>query len=300
MGVHECRYAESVGALQRAVALDGQALHRFNLAESLRMTDDMAGALRELERAVSEARPRLMDAEALLIFYRRLVCDWSRYAEDVATLEGVMSQQLLSGEQAALFAVQTLVFPLPPHLHLFSAQSLASAASRSAALQLSRQGGAATGADAEPRAGALPSHHSSHVGARRPGAGRTRLHPAAAAGHVLNVAPARGRLRLGYVTSDLFGHPVSDDLAAVWKAHDVRRVQLVCFLTPSGRIGSAPLVLPRGHACAGSDEDGGGGTRDLRKQGIREAADAIWAEEVMVLVNLHGWTAGHAMGMPLG
>ena len=97
------------------------------------MTDDMAGALRELEQAVSEARPRLMDAEALLIFYRRLVCDWSRYAEDVAALEGVMSQQLLSGEQAALFAVQTLVFPLAPHLHLFSAQSLASAASRACA-----------------------------------------------------------------------------------------------------------------------------------------------------------------------
>ena len=259
------------------------------------MTDDMAGALRELEQAVSEARPRLMDAEALLIFYRRLVCDWSRYAEDVAALEGVMSQQLLSGEQAALFAVQTLVFPLAPHLHLFSAQSLASAASRSATLRLARQGGAATGADAETRAGALPSHDSSHVRVRRPGAGRTRLH---AAGHVL--APARGRLRLGYVTSDLFGHPVSDDLAAVWKAHDVGRVELVCFLTPSGRIGSAPLVLPRDHPCARSDEEGGGGMRDLREAGIREAADAVWAEEVMVLVNLHGWTAGHAMGTPAG
>jgi protein O-GlcNAc transferase len=37
-------------------------------------------------------------------------------------------------------------------------------------------------------------------------------------------------------------------------------------------------------------------TMDLRGLGVRETAEAIAAAELVVLVNLHGWTAGHAMG----
>jgi len=121
-------FAESVRALLRAVAIDPLPIHRFNLAESLRMEGDMRGALRHLEIVVAEANPPLFDAAALLIFYRRLVCDWVQYSADVATLTSLLARQSISGEQAALFAVQTLVFPLPPHVQLFCAQSLSTAA----------------------------------------------------------------------------------------------------------------------------------------------------------------------------
>jgi len=81
---------------------------------------------------VADANPPLFDAVALLVFYRRLICDWSEFAADLATLQQLLADQLLSGEQAALFAVQALVFPLPPHLHLYCSQSLAAATSRAA------------------------------------------------------------------------------------------------------------------------------------------------------------------------
>ena len=55
-----------------------QPMHRFNLAESLRMEGDMMGALHHLEIAVAESNPPLFDAVALLVFYRRLICDWSQ------------------------------------------------------------------------------------------------------------------------------------------------------------------------------------------------------------------------------
>ena len=292
----------SVDALLRAVHLDPQPIHRFNLAESLRMVGDMQGALRHLELVVAHANPPLFDAVALLIFYRRLICDWSAYAKDVAALTDVLAQQRLSGEQAALFAVQTLVFPLPPHLHLYSAQSLSTAAVAAAVRSLGGErigDGEAGGAGGDAGfAGGVGG--SGGAGGAREG-GRLGLYVGAA------LLPVDRRVRVGYVTGDLYGHPVSDDLAAVWQAHDPSRVHVLCLLTANGRIGTSPLHLPLSHPCRGRGGTGGGGGgggagagedgwRDLRKLGLRESAEAMAAEARVVLVNLHGWTSGHAMG----
>ena len=287
------QHEASVDALLRAVHLDPVPIHRFNLAESLRMVGDMEGALRHLEMVVSLANPPLFDAVALLIFYRRLICDWSAYEEDVSALTDVLAQQRLSGEQAALFAVQTLVFPLPSHLHLFSAQSLSTAAIAAATRSL---GDERAGAGEEGRRGMRGAGGGWDV---------VGLNVEAA------LLPVDRRVRVGYVTADLYGHPVSDDLVAVWQAHDASRVHVLCLLTANGRIGSSPLHLSLSHPCRGrgggglgwgwggvGGEGGGGedGWRDLREVGIRESAEVMAAEKLLVIVNLHGWTAGHAMG----
>lgn len=92
------QYAQSVRALERAVLLAPAApIHRFNLAESLRMNGDMAGALRNLEIAVAATDPPLSDAAALLVFYRRLISDWSTFEQDVGILQQLLAGQLLSG-----------------------------------------------------------------------------------------------------------------------------------------------------------------------------------------------------------
>jgi len=235
------QHEASVDALLRAVHLDPLPIHRFNLAESLRMVGDMAGAMRHLEMVVSLANPPLFDAVALLIFYRRLICDWSAYEEDVSSLTDVLAQQRLSGEQAALFAVQTLVFPLPPHLHLFSAQSLSTAAVAAATRSL---GGERAVAGEDGRKGMRGA------GCVWDGVG---LYIEAA------LLPVDLRVRVGYVTADLYGHPVADDLVAVWQAHDTSRVHVLCLLTANGRIGSSPLHLPLSHPCRGRGGGGRGG-----------------------------------------
>ena len=71
--------------------------------------------------------------------------------------------------------------------------------------------------------------------------------------------PVDLRVRVGYVTADLYGHPVADDLVAVWQAHDTSRVHVLCLLTANGRIGSSPLHLPLSHPCRGRGGGGRGG-----------------------------------------
>ncbi|KAJ1495929.1 hypothetical protein T484DRAFT_1875108, partial [Baffinella frigidus] len=130
---HTADAAAAVHHGREAVRLaPNAAAHHFNLAESLRLALQMTDAIRHLNLA-TELDPGLLEARALLSFYRRLVCDWSSYREDVAWLEATLNSQRFAGEQSALFAVQTLVFPLSPLLHRFAAASLATRASARAA-----------------------------------------------------------------------------------------------------------------------------------------------------------------------
>jgi hypothetical protein len=61
---------------------------------------------------------------------------------------------------------------------------------------------------------------------------------------IMSLLRADRRLRVGYVTSDLYAHPVSDDVTAVWQVcvcvrvcmrasayqpHEAGRLELFCF-----------------------------------------------------------------------
>ncbi|HVS54090.1 MAG TPA: tetratricopeptide repeat protein [Opitutaceae bacterium] len=101
--------------------------------------------------------------------------------------------------------------------------------------------------------------------------------------HANDRSPDR-RLRIGYVSSDLLAHPVGRFLDPLLAAHDRRAVETFCYAT--GRRADAFTTQIRSHA----DH-----WRELAACTDDEAADAIRADRIDILVDLAQHTAGNRL-----
>lgn len=94
------------------------------------------------------------------------------------------------------------------------------------------------------------------------------------------------RLRVGYVSADFRVHSVSFFLEPVLRAHDREAVEVICY----SDVTAPDSVTARLRGLSDS-------WRDLRGCGNRAAADIVAADDVDLLIDLAGHTAGNRLGM---
>lgn len=103
---------------------------------------------------------------------------------------------------------------------------------------------------------------------------------------VRRVAPRSGKLRIGYMSGDFGRHPVGWFLLPVLRAHDRNRYRIFCYAT-----GGAPDDITDAIKAACD------GWRHVHRAADGEIADAIRDDEIDVLVDLAGHTAGNRLGV---
>jgi predicted O-linked N-acetylglucosamine transferase (SPINDLY family) len=96
-------------------------------------------------------------------------------------------------------------------------------------------------------------------------------------------AGGRERLRIGYLSADLYNHATAHLLAGVIERHDRERFEIIGDFSPP--VEDDPY---RGRLEEAFDE-----IRPLRASSDQEAAQCIADDHVDIAVDLKGWTRGH-------
>jgi predicted O-linked N-acetylglucosamine transferase (SPINDLY family) len=270
----------------------------MNMASAMAELDDLRGSAGRLQRALAhpaftDSNPQKPVAAANLIYTRRRLCEWKAFESDVQMAAQLIRRQLTGAFDFLLpgalpvdpFMALTFLPPGPrrsdgdgsigPEQVLAATYRYARGWHVPEAVHLTdcRASGFSM-----PGGGALAGWSA--------GAGRRGERP---------------KFVVGYVCSE-FGrrHSVMLLMRAVFERHNRATVRVLCFSTrplphsSTDRPGSSPREhdAPEGagglEGCAEALELGGGGDASQ--------AAVINSKLPHVLVDLNGWTAGHAMG----
>jgi predicted O-linked N-acetylglucosamine transferase (SPINDLY family) len=298
------RFEEALGAARRALALapgNVQALNIVGLScLGLNRPAEAVGPLREVARQFpdqAEVRSNLGlaltacgEAETAVAVLEEAV----RLAPGNADALTNLGLALLhSRRPAAAIRVFKRAAPLcPENLAAWVNWSLAATAAGdiAEAIHAARRTVAIAPASAEMHSGLLLTLH--YDPSLSPGA-IFEEHRRWSAKHAAAVAPlppmagdcsAGRKLRVGYVSPDFRRHPVAQFITPLLEAHDRTQVEVVCFATAAAEdeVTRRMQALPVGW-------------RNIASLGDREAAAAVRAEGIDVLVDLAGHTAGNRL-----
>lgn len=272
----------------------------INMASAMAELDDLRGSAGRLQRALAhpaltDSNPQKPVAAANLIYTRRRLCEWKAFESDLQMAAQLIHRQLTGAFDFLLpgalpvdpFMALTFLLPWPRrsdgHGSIGPEQVLAATYRYARGWHV-------------PKAVHLTGRTSSGFPMAGGGAGRSSGASAGAGRR-----GERAKFVVGYVCSE-FGrrHSVMLLMRAVFERHNRATVRVLCFSTrPLPRTSAArPGSSPREHdapegaggleGCAEALELGGGGDASQ--------AAVINSKLPHVLVDLNGWTAGHAMG----
>ena len=250
----------------------------MNLASAYAEVDNLRSSARCLERALAHQaltnwHPQRPVASANLIYTRRRLCEWQRFDED-GEASAVLMRQQMAGD---FDSIAGGVLPVDPFM----------------ALTFLGRGSSSSGnVGPEEVLGATVKYAKWWHVPRS-----SLLHPVGAPvmwGEVFGAG--RGRVAVGYVCSE-FGksHSVMLLMRAVFSLHNRAAFHVVC-------VSSRPLPVsdherPRQSGPLAGAADGCAHVLDLGQGSAGAQARAVNRQRIHVLVDLNGWTAGHAMGV---
>jgi predicted O-linked N-acetylglucosamine transferase (SPINDLY family) len=96
----------------------------------------------------------------------------------------------------------------------------------------------------------------------------------------------KDKLRIGYVSCDLYAHPVSAFITPLLRNHDPSRVEIYCYadvLNPDATTENVKKLVPN--------------WRDIRRLSDQEAAEIVHRDRIDLLVDLGGHTAYNRLGV---
>jgi predicted O-linked N-acetylglucosamine transferase (SPINDLY family) len=265
------RHPEAIDAFLRAITVDGGvAAYHARLGEALLAEADTNAAIVAFQKALS-LRP---DDPALLLSLGGAYVKQGRLTEAVALFEQARNRDPTNGAASTALGnacmAQGAVEAAIPHFER--------------ALKLDGRNPAAESNllfcliySERPPAEIAERHRA--WGARE----AARVRPATA--HPNDRDPDR-RLRIGYVSGDFKGHAVSYFLAPLLAAHDHDAVEVCCY----SEFDRRDAVTERFMALADR-------WRDTPGQSDAAVAEMIAADQIDILVDLAGHTAGHRLGV---
>ena len=213
-----------------------------NLAAACKDSGRMTKAIEYYKQSL-QLNPKSADAMANLAHSMALVCDWSTREDDLARLSQLIQMQMAKG--LSNFSATPSIQPL---------HALAFPLSLSEMLQIA----------------------SSF-------ACKTKFNIALADQRfVFRPKPKSLRLKIGYVSSDLGNHPLSQSMQSVFGLHDKSRFEVVCYAL-SGSDKSAERRKIEAEAEV---------FKDISLLHPSDAAQLIANDGIHVLVNLNGYTKG--------
>ena len=236
---------EAMACYQKVVQLNPNVAAAFtNLGSCQKELGLHEEAITTFMRALT-LQPNFAEAACSLFHSRQSICCWDDHKRRLAQLVRCISESLSQGALPCVQPFHCIAYPLPTDMVL----NIARAYAVHARLVATKRG---TVAPLQP---ALP-------------------YPRA-------LLP-KGRLRIGYVSSDFGNHPLSHLMQSVWGLHDRSRFEIFLYaLTPSD--GSSF------RARAEHDAD-----RFVDCSGLNDAAiaEAIHTDGIHIALNLNGYTKG--------
>ncbi len=190
-------------------------------------------------------KPDYEEAICSLFHSQQSICCWDNREAHLAVMVSIIMDSISRGCLPCVQPFHVIAYPLPSDLVLKISRAYASHALTTATIRRTL--------------GPLP--------------------PAAPCPRILL---PRGRLRIGYVSSDFGNHPLSHLMKSVWALHDRSRFEIFLYaLTPSDSSNY------RAQAEADADH-----FLDCSALSDEETARAIHADGVHIALNLNGYTKG--------
>ncbi|KAG5191098.1 putative UDP-N-acetylglucosamine-peptide N-acetylglucosaminyltransferase [Tribonema minus] len=230
-----------------------------NLASAYKDGGHVAEAIGCYRKALA-LKPDFPDAFANLVHSLNFICDWSTRDADFAQLTAIIRRQVAA---PAADAADTAVAAALPSVQPFHA--LVYPLGLADMLEISRR--YAQRARLNVRLLDLPPF---------------RHRARAAAGAAGGGGNGGGRLRVGYVSSDLGNHPLSHLMQSVFGMHDKSRFQVTCYA-----LSANDNSVWRQKIEAEVEQ-----MRDISALQPGDAARLIHADGIDVLINLNGYTKG--------
>ena len=241
---------EAIACYQKVVELNPNVAAAFtNLGSCQKELGLHVEAITSFMRALT-IQPNFAEASCSLFHSRLSICCWDDHKLHLTQLVRCVSESLIQGALPCVQPFHCIAYPLPTDMILIIARAYAV----HARLLATKRG---TVAPLQP---ALPL--------------RRALLP-------------KGRLRIGYVSSDFSNHPLSHLMQSVWGLHDRSRFEVFLYaLTPSD--GSSFRARAENDAdrfvdCSGLDDTA--------------IAEAIHADGIHIALNLNGYTKGARNGV---
>jgi tetratricopeptide (TPR) repeat protein len=269
----------------------------INMASALTEIEDLHGSVVRLERALAHpalasSHPQRAVAAANLVYTRRRLCGWGSLARDREIAADLIRRQI-AGELDYL-----LPSPLPvdPFMAL-TFLAPAAAAGPAPLLVGPAEVLAATRAYARgwhvPKSVSMRMYQASVARLLRWQAGEGA---GWGTGGLVGARRPRKKVVVGYVCSE-FGrrHSVMLLMRAVFQGHDRVAFHVICFSTRGLPAAAEGKWAGAGEA-GGDVPEGCVETADIGAGATAHQARAINAKQAHLLVDLNGWTAGHAMG----
>jgi len=282
----------------------------INMASALAELDDLRGSARRLQRALAhpaltDSNPQKPVAAANLIYTRRRLCAWETFESDMQTAAQLTHRQL----NGAFDFLLPGPLPVDPFMSLTFLPPWPRRLSASPSAYRERDDDGSIGPEhvlaatvRYARGWHVPE--AAHLTSRRVLDFPVVAGGAGWAGRASRGAGERGesaRLVVGYVCSE-FGrrHSVMLLMRAVFERHDRGAVRVLCFSTrrllPSSGANSPTAPMEENvHREVGGLE-GCAEALELGPGGDASQAAVMNSKRPHVLVDLNGWTAGHAMG----